>query len=49
MEAPGLSEAAPDKAAKPKSVPAKIAEVQAARADYFTPATSSRATAGMTV
>nr|WP_279088094.1 PLxRFG domain-containing protein [Comamonas thiooxydans] len=29
--------AAPDKAAKPKSVPAKIAEEQAARADYFTP------------
>ncbi|WP_155496348.1 PLxRFG domain-containing protein, partial [Comamonas testosteroni] len=29
--------AALDKAAKPKSVPAKIAEAQAARADYFTP------------
>lgn len=29
--------AAPDKAAKPKSVPAKVAEAQAARADYFTP------------
>lgn len=29
--------AAPDKAAKPKSVPAKIAEAEAARADYFTP------------
>nr|WP_279088457.1 PLxRFG domain-containing protein [Comamonas thiooxydans] len=28
---------ASDKAAKPKSVPAKIAEAQAARADYFTP------------
>ncbi|MDH1477557.1 PLxRFG domain-containing protein [Comamonas thiooxydans] len=32
-----IREAAPDKAAKPKSVPAKIAEAEAARADYFTP------------